>query len=58
MEDGISTVITDVSNGESKTFTFDHSYWYNTSQETVFRDLGEKVVDKETLEKSDFEGDI
>ena len=46
MEDGISTVITDVSNGESKTFTFDHSYWYNTSQETVFRDLGEKVVDK------------
>ena len=44
MDDGVSTVITDVTNGESKTFTFDHSYWYNTSQETVFRDLGEKVV--------------
>merc|ERR1711991_1161441 len=27
-------------------FTFDHSYWYDTSQETVFNDLGVGVVNK------------
>mgnify|MGYP006093823933 CR=1 FL=1 len=46
MEDGLSTVITDLTNGEDKMFTFDHSYWYDTAQETVFNDLGKTVVDK------------
>lgn len=45
MEDGLSTVITDLTNGEEKIFTFDHSYWYNTAQETVFNDLGKAIVE-------------
>eukprot|EP00163_Fabomonas_tropica_P009886 TRINITY_DN1980_c0_g1_i1.p1 TRINITY_DN1980_c0_g1~~TRINITY_DN1980_c0_g1_i1.p1 ORF type:complete len:706 (+),score=228.59 TRINITY_DN1980_c0_g1_i1:721-2838(+) len=44
--DGPSTTITDPKTGKENKFTFDHSYFLETKQETVFNDLGKPILEK------------
>eukprot|EP00002_Diphylleia_rotans_P039483 TRINITY_DN9166_c0_g1_i5.p1 TRINITY_DN9166_c0_g1~~TRINITY_DN9166_c0_g1_i5.p1 ORF type:complete len:682 (+),score=200.92 TRINITY_DN9166_c0_g1_i5:343-2388(+) len=44
--DGQRTTITDPSSGQEKMFTFDHSYFVNTNQETVYNDLAIPLMEK------------
>ena len=48
MRDGVSTTITGNAGqgGKTTTFTYDKSYWYDTPQEKLFKDLGVEVVNK------------
>lgn len=44
--DGSTTVIINPKGGERKTFTFDHSYWWDTPQPKVYADLGAPILQK------------
>eukprot|EP00762_Andalucia_godoyi_P002744 ANDGO_04515.mRNA.1 Osmotic avoidance abnormal protein 3 len=44
--EGDTVFISNPSNGKEEGFTFDHAYWIDSPQESVYNDLGRPILDK------------